>query len=115
MDPDDFNEKDSADWDNNVDIDNLQAGQVGGIIVDPNGAVVANATVTVTNKQTGTTQTTTSDGEGHWAISNVQPGPVSVNGHNSGLQGIPDRSWPSTVRERCGWERLSRSPLPQKQ
>jgi hypothetical protein len=50
MDSDDFNEKDSADWDNNVDIDNLQAGQVGGIIVDPNGAVVANATVTVTTQ-----------------------------------------------------------------
>lgn len=85
---DDFNEKDSADWDNSVDIDNLQAGQVGGIIVDPNGAVVANATVTVTNKQTGTTQTTTSDGEGHWAISNVQPGPVSVTVSSQGFSGF---------------------------
>ncbi len=83
---DEFNEKDNAGYDNNVDLDSLQAGQVGGIIVDPNGAVIANATVTVTNKQTGATQTTTSDGEGHWAVSNVQPGPVSVTVTNPGFQ-----------------------------
>ena len=61
-----------------VEIDDLTAGQVGGIVVDPNGAVVPNASVTVVNKQTGISQTTQSDGEGHWVISGVQPGPVTV-------------------------------------
>ncbi len=68
-----------------VEIDKLTAGQVGGIIVDPNGAIVANATVTVVNKQTGVSQTTQSDGEGHWVVSGVQPGPVSVTVVSAGF------------------------------
>ena len=72
-------EDESNVWANSVGgIENLTAGQVGGIIVDPNGAVVANASVTVVNKQTGASQTTQSDGEGHWVVSGVQPGPVTV-------------------------------------
>jgi hypothetical protein len=59
-------------------MDKLTAGQVGGIIVNYNGAVVPNATVTVVNKQTGASLTTQSDGEGHWVVSGVQPGPVTV-------------------------------------
>ncbi len=72
-------EKDANAWIQiGAGIDNLTAGQVGGIVVDPNGAVVVNATVTVVNKQTGASQTTQSDGEGHWIVSGVQPGPVTV-------------------------------------
>jgi hypothetical protein len=75
----DFSEKDANVWANTGgEIDNLTAGQVGGIIVDPNGAVVANASVTVVNKQTGASQTTRTNGEGHWIVSGVQPGPVTV-------------------------------------
>ena len=69
-----------------MEIDDLTAGQVGGIIVDPNGAVVANASVTVVNKQTGASQTTQSDGEGHWVISGVQPGPVTVTVASPGFK-----------------------------
>src|SRR5258705_6496761 len=65
-------EKDANAWiQNGAGIDNLTAGQVGGIIVEPNGAVVVNASVTVVNKQTGASQTTQSDGEGHWVVSGV--------------------------------------------
>ena len=60
------------------DISTLEGGQIGGIIVDPNGSIVANATVTATNTQTGATMTTRSDGEGNWVISGMQPGPVKV-------------------------------------
>ena len=69
-----------------VEIDNLTAGQVAGIIVDPSGAVVAGASVTVVNKQTGASQTTQSDGQGHWVISGVQPGPVSVRVDSIGFK-----------------------------
>ena len=72
-------ENESNIWANTgAEIDNLTAGQLGGIIVDHNGAVVANASVTVVNKQTGASLTTQSDGEGHWIVSGVQPGPVTV-------------------------------------
>jgi hypothetical protein len=69
-----------------VEMDNLSAGQVGGIIVDPNGAVVPGASVTVVNKQTGVSLTTQSDGEGRWLFSGLQPGPVSVRVDSSGFR-----------------------------
>lgn len=61
-----------------VDLSGLEAGQMGGIIADPNGAVITNAQVTVVNKQTGASLTTRSDGDGRWAVSGVQPGPTSI-------------------------------------
>jgi hypothetical protein len=60
------------------DLSTLEPGQIGGIIVDPNGAIVAGASVTVSNTQTGTSLTTKSDGEGHWVISGMQPGAVRI-------------------------------------
>jgi Carboxypeptidase regulatory-like domain len=57
----------------------LEAGQIGGIVVDPSGAVIANATVSVLNTQTGTSLTASSDREGRWVVSGVQPGPVRVS------------------------------------
>ena len=74
LDSNDFN---SNTWTEN-DLDTLQPGQVGGVVVDANGAVIPNAEVTVTNTQTGASLTTRSDGNGQWVISNVQPGAVSV-------------------------------------
>ncbi|HMH43689.1 MAG TPA: carboxypeptidase-like regulatory domain-containing protein, partial [Pyrinomonadaceae bacterium] len=91
---DDFNEKDALAWsDNGVDMDKMEAGQVGGIVVDPAGSVVVGARVTVTNKQTGVSQTTTSDAEGHWVVSNFQAGPATVridsSGFKTALQELP--------------------------
>jgi len=76
---------DSNVWAPSIELDNLEAGQIGGIVADPNGAVVAGAVVTVVNKQTGTSLSTTSDGEGHWVVSGVQPGPVTVTVAASGF------------------------------
>jgi hypothetical protein len=64
---------------NSIDLSSLQPGQVGGIIVDLKGAVVAGADVTVVNTQTGATSTTKSDGDGHWMIAALQPGATSVS------------------------------------
>ncbi|HEU5236542.1 MAG TPA: carboxypeptidase-like regulatory domain-containing protein, partial [Pyrinomonadaceae bacterium] len=83
---DDFNVKDSTKWDSPVDMERMEYGQVGGIVVDPNGAVIAGAHITVVNKQTGASQTTESDGEGHWVVSNVQPGPTTVRIDSSGFK-----------------------------
>jgi hypothetical protein len=43
-------------------------GQIEGTVSDANGAVVPNATVTATNKETGTERKTTSDGNGTYKI-----------------------------------------------
>jgi hypothetical protein len=71
---------------NEVDLSDLQPGQVGGIVTDPNGAVVVNANVTVVNKQTGATLSTRSDAEGRWLISNALPGPTTVRVESSGFK-----------------------------
>ena len=63
---------------NSSDISTLEAGQIGGIVVDPNGAIVPNASITAVNTQMGMSLSTRSDGEGHWVISGMQPGPVKV-------------------------------------
>jgi hypothetical protein len=74
-------ETDNSDSDTVVqrDLQTLQPGQIGGIVVDSTGAVVPGADVTVTNTQTGTSLTTRSDDKGNWAITGMQPGAVSVN------------------------------------
>jgi hypothetical protein len=64
-------------WNSN-DLSTLEPGQIGGIVVDPAGTVVPGAQVTVTNTQTGASQTTTTNGDGNWVISGMQPGPVKV-------------------------------------
>jgi len=63
---------------NSVDTSALAAGQIAGIVVDVNGAVIPGAVVSVLNSQTGATLTTKTDGEGRWVVSGVRPGPVSV-------------------------------------
>src|SRR5690349_7557480 len=63
-------------WKRN-DLSALLPGQLGGIIVDPNGALVPGANVTVT-MQSGAMMRTNSDSEGRWVLAGIAPGPVSV-------------------------------------
>ena len=63
-------------WKRN-DLSALLPGQLGGIVVDPNGALVPGANVTVTT-QSGANVTTKSDRDGRWVLGGIAPGPVSV-------------------------------------
>ena len=82
----DDNGYDGADKWSQIDLSTLEPGQIGGVIVDVQGAVVAGADVTVTNSQTGATLTTKSDDEGHWRIGGVQPGAVRVTISSPGFK-----------------------------
>lgn len=69
---------DKSDVWSNFNIGDLEAGQIGGVVVDLNGAVVTGAVITVTNKQSNVSMTAQSNDEGVWVVSGIQPGPVSV-------------------------------------
>ena len=53
-------------------------GAIGGVVKDPNGAVVPNASVTVRNEETNKENTATSDDEGRFRIPQLQPGNYTV-------------------------------------
>ena len=73
---------------NEVQLSNLQPGQVGGIVTDPAGAVVAGANVTVVNNQTGASLSTQSDSEGRWVVANASPGPTRITVSSPGFNPI---------------------------
>jgi len=72
-----------------------QAGETGsitGTVSDASGALVPNAKVTATNRNTGATRTGTTGGSGSYTFTNLQPGPyvvtVEAPGFNAEKLGI---------------------------
>ena len=53
-------------------------GNVSGLVSDANGAVVPNATVTITSKATNLTQTTTTNGDGLYSFVALKPGDYTI-------------------------------------
>lgn len=56
-----------------------------GRVTDPNGAVIAGATVTATNNARGTKRTVTTDGEGNYVILSLPPSTYTVKIEASGF------------------------------
>ncbi len=56
-----------------------ETAQISGTVVDTNSAVVPGAAVTITSTRTGFVRTTTTDDEGRYVISNVQPSTYEVS------------------------------------
>jgi carboxypeptidase family protein/TonB-dependent receptor-like protein len=61
-------------------------GSITGVITDPNGAVVANATVTVTNQGTNEKRTAQSDGEGRYEVPALPNGIYTVEATATGFK-----------------------------
>jgi hypothetical protein len=62
----------------NIEFGSLLPGQLGGVIVDANGAMVSNAQVTVTHLDTGAVQNAVADNSGRWVVSNLPSGRVKI-------------------------------------
>ena len=60
-------------------------GGIRGKVTDPNGAVIANATVTATNTGTNKVDTTNTDDDGGFNIRNLQPGTYNVKISSTGF------------------------------
>ena len=70
----------------------LTSGDVSGVVTDPSGAVVPNATVTVKSAETGATQTATTNAQGVYRVSLLKPGPYTVSAQSSGFRGTDHRA-----------------------
>jgi hypothetical protein len=61
-------------------------GQITGVVTDPSGAVVAGATVTVTNPQTNFTRQVVTNTAGNYVFPSLQPGVYNVKAEMQGFQ-----------------------------
>ena len=61
-------------------------GQMGGYVVDPSGAVVANSQVAITNSATGAMATATTDSQGHWVIAGLPSGNYKARAEATGFK-----------------------------
>jgi carboxypeptidase family protein len=61
-------------------------GQMGGYVVDPSGAVVPNARVTVTSSDDGTSRAATTDSAGRWLIAGLPSGNYKAQAYATGFQ-----------------------------
>jgi hypothetical protein len=66
----------------------LLPGQIGGYVIDPSGATVSNAQVTVQQLDFGVTRTATSDAEGRWVVSSIPSGRVRVTVKAAGFSSM---------------------------
>ena len=74
-----------------VEMTSLLPGQLGGVVVDPSGAVVPNTQVTVTQTETGAARSVMTDASGRWIVSNLTSGNVEVRAAKPGFQSMVRR------------------------
>ena len=70
----------------------LAPGQIGGLVVDPSGAEVSGARVTVLHPDTGTRLSTATDQNGHWVVSNVPSGRVRITTSMTGFKNLAEEA-----------------------
>jgi hypothetical protein len=61
-------------------------GQMGGYVVDPSGAVVANARITITSTDNGATRTAVADAQGRWLIGGLGSGNFKAKAEMPGFR-----------------------------
>jgi hypothetical protein len=82
-------ERDRGSYNNSNDVGariQSPAGQMGGYVTDPSGAVVVNAKVTVTSSDNGMSRSTVTDSSGHWTVVGLPSGNYKVKLESSGFK-----------------------------
>src|SRR5258708_12824799 len=70
-------------------------GTLRGQVLDPQGAVIGSATVTVTNEDTGVSQVVATSSAGTWNLPAVLPGKYAVTIQASCFSTLPNKTSPS--------------------
>ena len=76
-------------------------GSITGVVTDPNGAVVPNATVTVTNQGTNETRTAQTDDEGRYDVPALATGVYTIEASGGGFQKTSVKDLKLAVGERA--------------
>jgi hypothetical protein len=76
-------------------------GSITGVVTDPNGAVVPNATVTVTNQGTNEKRTVQSDAEGRYEVPSLSTGVYTVEASGTGFAATSVKDLRLAVGERA--------------
>src|SRR5437899_10466693 len=71
---------------NKIEFMSLLPRQLGGIVVDPTGAAVPNANVTVTQLDNGSARNVITDSAGRWVVSNLPSGSVKISSSAPGFK-----------------------------
>jgi hypothetical protein len=82
-------ERDRGSYNNSNDVGariQSPAGQMGGYVTDPSGAVVVDAKVTVTSSDNGMSRSTVTDSSGHWTVVGLPSGNYKVKLESSGFK-----------------------------
>jgi Carboxypeptidase regulatory-like domain len=69
-----------------INLESLLPAQLGGYVLDPSGAVVPNARITVLRPETGATVSTMTDQNGRWLIMNQQSGKLRISADAQGFR-----------------------------
>lgn len=72
-------------------------GNISGIVRDANGGVVPNASVTVINNDTGAKRTLTTDSDGHYAATFLQPGNYEILATGASFGSVDQKNVTVTV------------------
>src|SRR5918993_218820 len=76
-------------------------GSITGVVTDPTGAAVPNATVTVTNQGTNEKRTVQADSEGRYEVPSLPTGIYTVEASSSGFQATSLKDLRLAVGERA--------------
>jgi hypothetical protein len=88
-----------------------EAGRLVGKIVDPNGAVVAGAVVTVKSVDTGVTREVTAGGDGFYTVAGLQPGEYEIGVRAAGFADRTQRIEVGVGSQKTVETQLSVTPL----
>ncbi len=71
---------------------NISTAQLNGVVRDPQGSVIPNATITVTDPSKGFSRTVTTDGQGNYQLLELPPGDYTITASSPGFSKLVEQN-----------------------